>query len=68
MIFRRSFANKTILLPPPNVTGNLHMGHALTISLQASWTSFIIREVWIEAKRSHFFIGRICEISEDELQ
>ncbi len=24
----------TILMPPPNVTGSLHMGHALTMSLQ----------------------------------
>ena len=24
----------TIIMPPPNVTGNLHMGHALTFTLQ----------------------------------
>jgi len=24
----------TIMIPPPNVTGNLHMGHALTMTLQ----------------------------------
>src|SRR5665213_3336112 len=24
----------TILMPPPNVTGSLHMGHALTFTLQ----------------------------------
>src|SRR5210317_269266 len=24
----------TIMMPPPNVTGNLHMGHALTFTLQ----------------------------------
>ena len=24
----------TIMLPPPNVTGNLHVGHALTVTLQ----------------------------------
>ena len=23
----------TIMMPPPNVTGNLHIGHALTLSL-----------------------------------
>ena len=23
----------TIVIPPPNVTGNLHMGHALTFTL-----------------------------------
>ena len=22
------------MLPPPNVTGNLHVGHALTVSIQ----------------------------------
>ena len=25
-----------IILPPPNVTGSLHLGHALTISIQDS--------------------------------
>src|SRR4030088_424157 len=25
----------TIMMPPPNVTGSLHMGHALTFTLQA---------------------------------
>ena len=24
----------SILMPPPNITGNLHMGHALTFTLQ----------------------------------
>ncbi|HEY2891344.1 MAG TPA: class I tRNA ligase family protein, partial [Dongiaceae bacterium] len=24
----------TIMMPPPNVTGRLHMGHALTFTLQ----------------------------------
>ena len=24
----------TIMMPPPNVTGSLHMGHALTFTLQ----------------------------------
>ena len=24
----------TIMMPPPNVTGTLHMGHALTMGLQ----------------------------------
>jgi valyl-tRNA synthetase len=26
--------NFTMIFPPPNITGNLHLGHALTISLQ----------------------------------
>ena len=25
-----------MMLPPPNVTGTLHLGHALTISIQDS--------------------------------
>ena len=24
----------SVLLPPPNITGSLHLGHALTISIQ----------------------------------
>ena len=27
--------NFTIVLPPPNVTGSLHLGHALTVAIQA---------------------------------
>ena len=30
----RGAAPYTIMMPPPNVTGSLHMGHALTITLQ----------------------------------
>ena len=30
----------TIMMPPPNVTGSLHMGHALTFSLQDILTRF----------------------------
>ena len=29
-----SKAAYTIMMPPPNVTGSLHMGHALTFTLQ----------------------------------
>ena len=29
-----SFKPYTIMMPPPNVTGNLHIGHALTFTLQ----------------------------------
>jgi hypothetical protein len=29
------------LLPPPNVTGNLHLGHALTAAIQVGWHSFL---------------------------
>ena len=30
----------TIMMPPPNVTGNLHMGHALTFTLQDLLTRY----------------------------
>ena len=26
----------TIVLPPPNITGSLHLGHALTVAIQDS--------------------------------
>uniref|UniRef100_A0A915I681 valine--tRNA ligase n=1 Tax=Romanomermis culicivorax TaxID=13658 RepID=A0A915I681_ROMCU len=29
--------NEIICLPPPNVTGNLHIGHALTVAIQDSY-------------------------------
>lgn len=29
-----------LLLPPPNVTGSLHIGHALTIAIQDSWSRY----------------------------
>lgn len=31
---------RAMTLPPPNVTGSLHMGHALTYSLQDVWIKF----------------------------
>ena len=31
---RSSSDNYSIVIPPPNVTGNLHMGHALNNTLQ----------------------------------
>ena len=27
----------TVMIPPPNVTGSLHIGHALTFTLQTRW-------------------------------
>ncbi|CAG8481612.1 27207_t:CDS:10 [Gigaspora margarita] len=32
--FKESTKNFTMLAPPPNITGNLHIGHALTLSIQ----------------------------------
>lgn len=33
--------NFVIVLPPPNVTGSLHLGHALTDSIQVSFVTFV---------------------------
>ncbi|MCE8163993.1 MAG: valine--tRNA ligase [Candidatus Moeniiplasma glomeromycotorum] len=30
----------TLLLPPPNITGNLHLGHAFELAIQDFWTRF----------------------------
>jgi valyl-tRNA synthetase len=30
----------TMVLPPPNVTGNLHVGHALTVAIEDSICRF----------------------------
>ena len=32
--FSKTKTPYTIIMPPPNVTGSLHMGHALTFTLQ----------------------------------
>ena len=34
----------TIMMPPPNVTGSLHMGHALTFTLQDLLIRFTLEE------------------------
>ena len=31
---KKSAAPYTVMMPPPNVTGSLHLGHALTYTLQ----------------------------------
>ncbi|MGL6187666.1 MAG: class I tRNA ligase family protein, partial [Holosporales bacterium] len=30
----------SLIMPPPNVTGSLHLGHALTFTLQDAWARF----------------------------
>jgi valyl-tRNA synthetase len=36
----RNAAPYTIMIPPPNVTGSLHLGHALTMTLQDIFTRY----------------------------
>lgn len=43
----------TIVLPPPNVTGVLHMGHALMIS----WQDLMIRFARMRGKRTLWIPG-----------
>ena len=38
----------TILIPPPNVTGTLHIGHAETISLEDSLTRWSALKLCLE--------------------
>jgi valyl-tRNA synthetase len=37
---RKGCPQKTLIMPPPNVTGKLHIGHALTFTLQDVWIKF----------------------------
>ena len=37
---RSSKPTKTFLLPPPNVTGSLHIGHALTVAIQDAYVRY----------------------------
>jgi len=46
-------ADFSIALPPPNVTGNLHMGHALNCTLQ----DILIRYQRLQGKTVHWQIG-----------
>lgn len=34
-----------MMLPPPNVTGTLHLGHALTIAIQDSLARWCVQDV-----------------------
>lgn len=37
----------SMVLPPPNITGDLHLGHALTVTIQdtlARWSVLLFRE------------------------
>ena len=43
----------TIVIPPPNVTGALHMGHALTVTLQ----DMLIRWRRMQGKRTLWLPG-----------
>ena len=50
----------TIMMPPPNVTGSLHMGHGLTFTLQ----DLLIRFFRKKGRRPRpFFYGCYCRNS-----
>ena len=51
---KKSFseANFTILMPPPNITGNLHLGHSLDLVIQ----DFIVRSQLLLEKKLIFWI------------
>ena len=38
----------SIVIPPPNVTGSLHMGHALNTSLQVLLVRFLQKILFID--------------------
>ena len=46
-------ADFKIALPPPNVTGELHMGHALNLTLQ----DILIRYKQMSGKKAHWQVG-----------
>ncbi|WNE41790.1 MAG: Valine--tRNA ligase [Mycoplasmataceae bacterium] len=45
--------NSTILMPPPNITGNLHLGHSLDLVIQ----DFIVRSSSLRGKNVHWISG-----------
>ena len=45
--------NYSIAVPPPNVTGNLHMGHALNASIQDA----LIRVARMRGRRAKWIFG-----------
>src|SRR4051812_42704328 len=45
--------NYSIVIPPPNVTGALHMGHALNGSIQDT----LIRKARMQGKRAKWVLG-----------
>ena len=48
----------TIVIPPPNVTGSLHMGHALTVTIQ----DMLIRWRRMQGRKTRFGSqGRITQ-------
>ena len=61
----------TIVMPPPNITGQLHMGHALNLSLQ----DVLIRyrkqgynALWLPGARNHASIATEVKIVEQMAQ
>jgi valyl-tRNA synthetase len=45
--------SKSILMPPPNITGNLHIGHSLDLSIQ----DFIVRSFFLRGERINWISG-----------
>lgn len=44
---------KSILMPPPNITGNLHIGHSLDLVIQ----DFIVRALSLQGERVNWISG-----------
>ena len=51
--YKISNSKSTILMPPPNITGNLHLGHSLDLVIQ----DFIVRTSFILRKEKVFWIS-----------
>lgn len=45
--------SKSILMPPPNITGNLHIGHSLDLAIQ----DFIVRSSSLRSERINWISG-----------
>jgi valyl-tRNA synthetase len=44
---------KSILMPPPNITGNLHIGHSLDLAIQ----DFIVRSSFLKGEKINWISG-----------
>ena len=47
-----------ICLPPPNVTGNLHLGHALTNAIEDSISRWYVQHMYYSGIPSTCILGR----------
>lgn len=46
-----------MVLPPPNITGTLHLGHALTCAIQDSLISWYDQAAFLKTKSNLVFVG-----------